>query len=135
MLNAIGEQIRKSRARRRNDIGRRCNCVQLPLAVANLMMERLMTKFPASLVLGLLIVSSGGAMAEQRTVTLAVDNMYCEACPFMVKKTIEKVSGVSKVTVSLKEKTAVVVFDDARAEVKDLTNATASAGFPSTPKS
>src|SRR5882762_3826028 len=40
-----------------------------------------------------------------------------------------------KVTVSFKEKTAVVVFDDARAEVKDLTNATTSAGLPSTPKS
>ena len=94
-----------------------------------------MTKFATSLVLGLLIVSSGAAMAEQRTVTLAVDNMYCEACPYMVKRTIEKVSGVSKVTVSFKEKTAVVVFDDARTQVNDLTNATISAGFPSTPKS
>lgn len=93
-----------------------------------------MTKLTTSLALGLFIVSSGGAMAEQRTVTLVVDNMYCEACPYMVKKTIEKVSGVSKVTVSFKEKTAVVVFDDARAEVKDLTNATTGAGFPSAPK-
>jgi periplasmic mercuric ion binding protein len=44
-------------------------------------MERPMTKFTTSLVLGLLIVSSGAAMAEQRTVTLAVENMDCEACP------------------------------------------------------
>ena len=94
-----------------------------------------MTKFSTSLVLGLLIVSSSAAMAEQRTVILAVDNMYCEACPYMVKKTIEKVSGVSKVTVSFKDKTAVVMFDDAQAQVKDLTNATTSAGYPSTPKS
>jgi len=135
VLNAIGEQIRKSRARRRDDIWRRRDRVQLACTLAELMMERSMTKFTTSLVLGLLILSSGAAMAEQRTVTLAVDNMYCEACPYMVKKTIEKVSGVSKVTVSFKEKTAVVVFDDARAEVKDLTNATTSAGFPSTPKS
>jgi periplasmic mercuric ion binding protein len=99
------------------------------------MMERLMTKFTTSLVLGLLIVSSGAAMAEQRTVTLAVENMYCEACPYMVKKTIEKVSGVSKVTVSFKDKTAVVVFDDARTRVDDLANAATKAGFPSTPKS
>lgn len=63
-----------------------------------------MTKFPISLALGLLIASSGAAIAEQRTVTLAVDNMYCEACPYMVKKTIEKVSGVSKVTVSRKRR-------------------------------
>jgi mercuric ion binding protein len=99
------------------------------------MMERSMIKFTTSLVLGLLIVSSGAAMAEQRTVTLAVENMYCEACPYIVKKTIEKVSGVSKVTVSFKERTAVVTFDDARAEVKDLTDAATNAGFPSTPKS
>jgi len=90
-----------------------------------------MTKLITSLALGLFIVSSGGAMAEQRTVTLTVDNMYCEGCPYMVRKTLERVSGVSQVTVSFKEKTAVVVFDDARAEVKDLTNATTSAGFPS----
>ncbi|WP_245270131.1 cation transporter [Nitrobacter hamburgensis] len=134
MFNSIGEQIRKSRARRRDDIGCRCDRVQRPLARADIMMERSMTKFPTSLALGLLIISSGGAMAEQRTVTLAVDNMYCEACPYMIKKTIEKVSGVSKVTVSFKEKTAIVVFDDARAEVNDLTNATTSAGFPSAPK-
>ena len=93
-----------------------------------------MTKFTTSLVFGLFIACSGTAMAEQRTVTLAVDNMYCEACPFMVKKTIEKVSGVSKVTVSFKEKTAVVVFDDARTQVNDLTSAVTKAGFPSTPK-
>lgn len=93
-----------------------------------------MTRFTASLVLGLLFVSSGAAMAGQRTVTLAVDNMYCEACPYMVKKTVEKVSGVSKVTVSFKEKTAVVVFDDALATVKDVTDAATNAGFPSTPK-
>lgn len=94
-----------------------------------------MAKFTTPLVLALLLVSSGAAMAEQKTVTLAVENMYCEACPYMVKKTIEKVPGVSKVSVSFKEKTAVVVFDDVRAEVKDLTNATNSAGYPSKPKS
>jgi mercuric ion binding protein len=94
-----------------------------------------MTKFTTSLALGLLIISSDGAMAEQRTVTLAVDNMYCEACPYMVKKSIEKVSGVSNVTVSFKERTAVVTFDDTRADVRDLANAAANAGFPSRPKS
>jgi periplasmic mercuric ion binding protein len=80
------------------------------------MKERSMAKFTVPLVLGLLLASSGAAMAEQRTDTLAVENMYCEACPYMVKKIIEKVSGVSKVSVSFKDKTAVVVFDDARTQ-------------------
>jgi len=94
-----------------------------------------MTKFTASLALGLLIVSSGGAMAEQRTVTLAVENMHCEACPYMVKKTLERVAGVAKATVLFKEKTATVVYDGAKTTVKALTDAATSAGFPSTPKS
>ncbi|CEG10184.1 mercuric transport protein periplasmic component [Afipia felis] len=63
-----------------------------------------MTKLTTSLALGLFIVSSGGAIAGQRTVTLTVDNMYCEACPYMVRKTLERVSGVSQVTVPFKEK-------------------------------
>jgi mercuric ion binding protein len=53
-------------------------------------------QFPTLLALGLLIVSSRAAIAEQRTVTLAIGNMYCETCPYIVKKTIEKASGVSK---------------------------------------
>jgi mercuric ion binding protein len=93
-----------------------------------------MTRRPVWLLLGLLI-STQPAYAAQRTVTLTVNNMYCEACPYMVKKTLESVSGVSKVTVSFKDKTAVVVFDDAKASVEDLTTAAAKAGFPSELKS
>lgn len=87
-----------------------------------------------SLFVGLLI-SAQSASAAQRTVTLTVNNMYCEACPYVVKKTLERVSGVSKASVSFKDKTAVVVFDDTKANVEDLTTATTKAGFPSEPKS
>ena len=82
-----------------------------------------------------MLVSSNTAFAGERTVTLVVDNMYCEACPYMVKKALERVSGVAKVTVSFKEKTAVVIFDDAKADVIDLTGAATAAGFPSALKS
>jgi mercuric ion binding protein len=89
-----------------------------------------MTRLIFSLALGLLI-SLQSASAAQRTVTLTVENMYCEACPYMVKKTLEHVSGVSNVSVSFKDKTAIVVFDDDKARIEDLTNATTKAGFPS----
>lgn len=89
-----------------------------------------MTRLLVSLMLALL-VSSEAAFAAERTVTLTVHNMYCAACPYMVKKTLERVSGVSKASVSFRDKTAVVVFDDANASVEDLTSATAKAGFPS----
>ena len=89
-----------------------------------------MTWLRVSLVFALLILSHA-ASAAQRTVTLTVSNMYCEACPYVVKKSLEGVSGVSKVSVSFKDKTAVVVFDDANTSVEDMTSATDKDGFPS----
>ena len=93
-----------------------------------------MTKLVISLVLALLIFADA-AYASERRVTLSVNNMFCEACPYIVKKTLESVPGVAKATVSFKDRTAVVVFDDSKASVKDLTAATAKAGFPSELKS
>ena len=93
-----------------------------------------MPKLPIWLAFGLLAAMEP-AYAAQRTVTLTVNNMQCEACPYIVKKTLERVSGVSKVSVSFKDKSAVVVFDDAKASVNDLTTAASKAGFPSELKS
>ena len=61
--------------------------------------------------------------------------MYCAACPHTVKASLQAVPGVTKAVVSYKEKTAVVTFDDAKTDVKVLTAATTSAGYPSAPKS
>jgi mercuric ion binding protein len=95
-----------------------------------------MTKLLASVSVAIgLLAFSDAAFAVQRTVTLAVENMVCEACPYIVKKTLERVSGVAKATVSLRDKSATVIFDDAKTNVKALTDATTSAGFPSSPKS
>jgi len=93
-----------------------------------------MTRLLISLAVGLL-VSVNLASAAERTVTLTVENMYCEACPYMVKKTLEHVSGVSKATVSFKEKTAIVTYDDGKTDVNKLIAATTGAGYPSAPKS
>jgi mercuric ion binding protein len=48
------------------------------------------------------------ALAGEETVTLAVKNMYCAACPLIVKSTLQAVPA--------------------------LTAATANAGYPSAPK-
>jgi mercuric ion binding protein len=61
--------------------------------------------------------------------------MYCADCPFIVKKSLEGVRGVAKAVVSLKDKTAIVTFDDTKADVKALRNATTKAGYSSAPKS
>jgi len=81
------------------------------------------------------IISSPAAMAADKTITLAVNNMDCAACPSIVKASLEAVPGVAKVAVSFKEKTATVIYDDAKADVNQLTSATTKAGYPSAPKS
>jgi mercuric ion binding protein len=50
-----------------------------------------MAKLMASVALGLGLVASSVAFAGERTVTLAVKNMYCADCPFIVKKSLEGV--------------------------------------------
>ena len=79
--------------------------------------------------------ASSLAFAEERTVTLAVQNMYCSACPLTVKSSLQAVPGVAKVVVSYANKTAVVTFDDAKTAVPALISATTNAGYPSAPKS
>lgn len=93
-----------------------------------------MTRLTA-IVFGLGMLASSSALAAERTVTLAVQNMFCADCPFIVKKSLEAVPGVAKATVSYKKKTAIVTYDDGRTDVKSLTDATTKAGYPSAPKS
>ncbi len=81
------------------------------------------------------IVTSSSAMAGDRTITLAVKNMDCAACPSIVKGSLEAVPGVARVAVSFKDKTATIIYDDAKADVNQLTTATTRAGYPSSPKS
>ena len=87
---------------------------------------------PIAFALGLF--ASSAALAAEKTVTLAVENMYCAACPHTVKASLEAVPGVTKVAVSYKDKTAIVTFDDAKTGVDALTAATTNAGYPSGPK-
>ena len=67
-----------------------------------------------------------------KTVTLAVQNMTCELCPITVKKSLEKVPGVSAVKVDFDRKTAIVTYDADKAQPEALTKATTNAGYPST---
>src|SRR4030088_759118 len=64
-----------------------------------------------TLVLGVLATP---AFAGETTVTLAVRNWYCAACPHIVKQSLAAVPGVTNVAVSDKTKTAVVTFDGGR---------------------
>jgi mercuric ion binding protein len=72
--------------------------------------------------------------AANKMVTLSVPGMYCSACPLTVKKALQKVQGVEKVTATFEPKEAVVTFDDSKTTLEQLRNATANAGYPSTVK-
>lgn len=78
------------------------------------------------------LVASTCATAAEKTITLNVSDMTCAACPITVKKALNKVPGVSKVSVSLENKQAVVTFDDSKTQLNTLLNATFEAGYPST---
>jgi mercuric ion binding protein len=86
----------------------------------------------AALVLAILVGGVTPALAEQQTVTLRVD-MWCASCPYIIRRSLERVPGVADVTVSYGEQTATVTFDDERTNVAALTAATAEVGFPATP--
>ena len=94
-----------------------------------------MIKFLTSLAFALGVLASSASFAAERTVTLAVQNMYCAACPGTVRKSLQAVPGVIKAVVSFADKTAIVTYDDAKTNVKALTTATTNAGYPSAPKS
>ena len=93
-----------------------------------------MKKSFAPVLLGFCVLASAPVFAAERTVTLAVQNMDCASCPFVVKKSLEAVPGVARVTVSYRDKTAIVTYDDSKVGVNALIEATTSAGYPSTPK-
>lgn len=93
-----------------------------------------MMKSLVSATFALGLIGSSAAFAADRTITLAVQNMYCAACPHTVKSSLQAVPGVKAVSVSFQDKTAIVTFDDAKTNVKALTTATTNAGYPSSPK-
>ena len=94
-----------------------------------------MIKFLTSLAFALGVLASSASFAAERTVTLAVQNMYCAACPGTLRNSLQAVPGVIKAVVSFADKTAIVTYDDVKTNVKALTSATTNAGYPSAPKS
>lgn len=70
--------------------------------------------------------------AMSKTVILDVKNMTCAVCPITVRKSLERVPGVTAVKVNFAKKTAIVTYDPDKTKPEALTRATTSAGYPST---
>jgi periplasmic mercuric ion binding protein len=94
-----------------------------------------MSKLLTSAAFAIGVLASSTAFAAEKTITLSVKNMDCADCPFIVRKSLERVPGVASATVSYKDKTALVTYDDSKTDVTALTAATTNAGYPSAPKS
>jgi periplasmic mercuric ion binding protein len=87
----------------------------------------------SALAIATALSAAGAAIAAEKTVTLAVDNMYCSACPHIVKQSLAKIAGVGDVAVSYEKQTATVTYDDQKTTLAALTAATTQAGYPSRP--
>jgi mercuric ion binding protein len=83
----------------------------------------------------LVLLGAPAAVAAEKTVTLAVENMTCVSCPYIVKGSLAAVPGVGNVAISFADKTATVTYDDAKTAIPALVSATTNAGYPSAPKS
>lgn len=81
-------------------------------------------------ILSVVVAVSPQALAAEQTATLSV-KMWCASCPYIVKRSLERVAGVLNVRVSYKDQAAVVRYDTDRTSVASLTAATAKVGFPS----
>jgi mercuric ion binding protein len=81
-----------------------------------------------------LVMTASAAFAAQRTVTFAVDNMTCAACPYIVKSSMAAVPGVADVTISFEAKIAIVTFDDGATNEDAIAAASMNAGYPVHPK-
>ncbi|MER8864100.1 cation transporter [Mesorhizobium sp. M0751] len=73
------------------------------------------------------------AVAAERAITFAVDNMTCASCPYIVKTSMAAVPGVTAVAVSFEAKTATVTFDDAKTTPDAIAAASMNAGYPARP--
>lgn len=73
------------------------------------------------------------AVAAERTLTFAVENMTCATCPYVVKTSMAAVPGVLQVNVSFEAKTATVTFDDAVTDPEAIAEASTNAGYPARP--
>ncbi|KAB2874964.1 MAG: mercury transporter [Bauldia sp.] len=85
--------------------------------------------------LSVFMLAGAAAQAAEKTIVLKVANATCALCGPIVKGTLERVAGVTAVTVEEADgfpgAVATVRFDDETTDVAALIAATTNAGYPS----
>lgn len=69
--------------------------------------------------------------ASTKTVILSIPGMTCPVYPITIKKALEGLSGINKVSIDFETKMATIVFNPNQVQISDLTNATKIVGYPS----
>ena len=102
-------------------------------------MKRLIKACAVAAVLGVAmpvaaVMADGASPATQQVsekkVTFDIEKMTCAMCPITVRKAMEKVDGVLSVITDYDTRTAVVVFDPAKANIEAIAKASENAGYP-----
>ena len=71
-------------------------------------------------------------LANLKQITLDVPGMNCPSCPFTVQKSLKKLDGVVSARATLEDKKALVIYNPSLVSPKEMMEATANAGYPST---
>ncbi len=79
-----------------------------------------------------LVLAGNLAMASDndQTVTFDVEKMTCATCPIAVRKAMQRVDGVKKVSVDFESNTATVTYDGTETTVAEIGTASTDVGFP-----
>ena len=72
------------------------------------------------------------AQESLQSVTFDMQNMTCAMCSITIKKALQGVDGVQKVSVDGDTKMADVTFDPQKTSIEALIKATTNAGYPAT---
>ncbi len=91
-----------------------------------------MRRLLAALALAATSLSATAALADERTIKLAIEGLACPACYFIVETSIDRIAGVKSVDLSVVTNIATVTFDDTMTSAQAISAATDANGFPST---
>jgi len=77
-------------------------------------------------------VENAGAETTLKTVSFDVPGMTCVTCPYTVKKTLQKIDGVTEADSAFETMSATATFDPAKTSIDVMLEALKNQGYPST---
>ena len=79
----------------------------------------------------LLVIPFNTLLAEEQTAVFEVKGMTCGSCPFILKRTLRVIDGVTLVKVFYGKQQAVVVFENTVVDIQQFSEAIEKIGFSS----